>query len=174
MELHRTPTAPSYVLFDQNMKLVRPGNEYLEYQALRGRTANTLRAYARDLKIYFEFLEQRDLRYDDIDVSMIREYVEFLRSPDTPVAFLYTESKRTPATINRMIGTIHGFYSYHAIMHGIAIQSLQRTSAIPTVPFAGCYTIHRKAITPNNPSSKLRKAIIVFTYLPQRKSKLCT
>jgi len=95
-----------FVLLAQNMKLVQPINEYLEYQALRGRAENTLQAYARDLKVFFEFLEQRDLRYEEIDVAMIREYVEYLRSPDERVVLLNVKSKRSPVTINRMIGTV--------------------------------------------------------------------
>lgn len=121
MELQRVSggTKSGFVLLDKHMRLVRPVNEYLDYQALRGRATNTLRAYARDLKIYFEFLEDRELRYDEIDVNMIREYVEYLRSPDGHGLFFNVESKRTPATINRMVGTVHGFYHYQAAMNGI-------------------------------------------------------
>ena len=39
MELHKTAAnaKSGLVLLDQNMRLVQPVNEYLEYQALRGR-----------------------------------------------------------------------------------------------------------------------------------------
>lgn len=123
MELHQMPEG-MFVLLDRQMRLVQPVNEYLGYQALRGRAENTLRAYARDLKIFFEFLEQRGLQYDRIDLPMIRDYVEHLRSPDEHLAFLHTESKRTPATINRMIGTVHGFYCYQAAMGNISTNPL--------------------------------------------------
>ena len=118
MELHKTAAnaKSGLVLLDQNMRLVQPVNEYLEYQALRGRAENTILAYGKDLKTFFEFLEQRELQYDQIDVHMIRDYVEYLRSPDASVIHLFVESKRSPATINRMISTVHGFYCYHATM----------------------------------------------------------
>lgn len=121
MELHKVSdgTKSEFVLLDKHMRLVRPVNEYLNYQALRGRATNTLRAYGRDLKIFFEFLEQRDLRYDQIDVKLIREFVEYLRSPDEHLLFLNVESKRSPVTINRMVGTVHGFYCYQAAMNDI-------------------------------------------------------
>ncbi len=120
MELHKVSdsTKSGLVLLDESMKLVQPVNEYLDYQALLGRAENTLLAYAKDLKIFFEFLEQQKLRYDQINAVMIRSYVEFLRSPDASVAHLFATSKRTPVTINRMISTIHGFYRYHATMYG--------------------------------------------------------
>ena len=134
-----------FVLLDRNMRLVRPVNEYLEYQALRGRMGNTLLAYARDLKIYFEFLEQRDLRYDQIDVTIIRDYVEYLRSPDNTTVFLNAESIRTPATINRMIGTVHGFYGYHAVMNGITNPIITKDIDSPNSVFRGMLYHTRKS-----------------------------
>ena len=118
MELHKTPerTKSGFVLLDQNMRLVKPVNEYLDFQALRGRAENTLLAYGKDLKTFFEFLEQRKLQYDQVTANMIRDYVEYLRAPDVNTVYLFVESKRSPATINRMISTLHGFYGYHVSM----------------------------------------------------------
>ena len=114
MELHKTPerTKSGFVLLDQNMRLVKPVNEYLDFQALRGRAENTLLAYGKDLKTFFEFLEQRKLQYDQVTANMIRDYVEYLRAPDVNTVYLFVESKRSPATINRMISTLHGFYQH--------------------------------------------------------------
>lgn len=147
MELHRVSegAASGFVLLDRHMRLVQPVNEYLEYQVLRGRAANTLRAYARDLKIFFEFLEQWDLQYDKIDVTMIRDYVEHLRSQDTAIVFVYGESKRSPATINRMIGTVHGFYSYHATMNGISNPVIAKDINRPNSVFRGMLYHTRKS-----------------------------
>jgi len=117
----------------------------LDYQALRERAENTLRAYARDLKIYFEFLEQQDLQYGQIDVTIIRDYVEYLRSPDAAAIFLYAESKRTPATINRMIGTVHGFYNYHAVMNGMNNPIITKDISSPNSAFRGMLYHTRKS-----------------------------
>lgn len=75
MELHKTPerTKSGFVLLDQNMRLVKPVNEYLDFQALRGRAENTLLAYGKDLKTFFEFLEQRKLQYDQVTANMLIE-----------------------------------------------------------------------------------------------------
>ena len=147
MELHKVSdgTKSGFVLLDQHMKLVQSVNEYLDYQALRGRAENTLRAYARDLKIYFEFLEQRSLHYDQVDVNIIREYVEYLRSPDERVIFLNVESKRSPVTINRMIGTIHGFYCYQAAMRGTVNPLITKEINSPNSIFRGMLYHTRKS-----------------------------
>lgn len=147
MELHRVSNGmgSGFVLLDQHMRLVQPVNEYLEYQALRGRAKNTIKAYARDLKIFFEFLEQRNWEYERIDVTMIREYVEYLRLPDERIVSLNVESKRTPATINRMIGTVYGFYCYQSAMNGITNPVITREVNSPNSIFRGLLYHTRKS-----------------------------
>lgn len=108
-----------YVLLDKNMRLVKPINDYLAYLRLRGKADNTQRAYARDLKVYFDYLENEQQEYDKVDISMIQDYVGYLRSPSAGGVFLYSDSKRTPTTINRMLGTVYGFYCYQAAMNRI-------------------------------------------------------
>jgi integrase/recombinase XerD len=82
-----------YVLLDKNMRLVKPINDYLAYLRLRGKADNTQRAYARDLKVYFDYLENKQQEYDKVDISMIQDYVGYLRSPSAGGVFLYSDSK---------------------------------------------------------------------------------
>lgn len=147
MEIHKVSKGAgfSFVLLDKQMRLVQPANEYLEYLALRGRAENTLKAYARDLKIFFEFLEQRGLWYDRVDTTMIREYVEYLRLPGEWTAFLNLESKRTPITINRMIGTIYGFYCYQAATREIDNPIITKDVSSPNSVFRGMLYHTRKS-----------------------------
>ncbi len=147
MELHSVSggAKSGLVLLDKEMRLVQPANDYWEYQALRGRAPNTLRAYGRDLKLFFEFLEQRNLRYDKIDVKLICTYVEYLRSPNEELIFLSTQSKRSPSTINRMIGTVHGFYCYQAAMNGIANPIITKEVNSPNSIFRGMLYHTRKS-----------------------------
>lgn len=147
MELHKTPerTKSGFVLLDQNMRLVKPVNEYLDFQALRGRAENTLLAYGKDLKTFFEFLEQRKLQYDQVTANMIRDYVEYLRAPDVNTVYLFVESKRSPATINRMISTLHGFYGYHVSMYGIVNPVITEDINSPNGIFRGILYHTRKS-----------------------------
>jgi len=138
MELYKTTAAKSgFALVDQSMRLVQPVNEYLDYQALRGRAENTLLAYGKDLKVFFEFLEQQRLQYDQVGANMIRDYVEYLRAPDASAVYLFAESKRSPATINRMVSTLHGFYCYHAAMYGIVNPVIKEDINSPNGVFRG-------------------------------------
>jgi len=144
MELHQLSEG-KFALLDRQMRLVQPVNDYLDYQALRGRATNTLRAYARDLKIFFEFLEQRRLQYDRIDLPVFQEYVEYLRSPNEQLAFLYAQSKRSPSTINRMIGTVHSFYCYQAMMDNITNPLIAKEANNPNSAFRSILYHTRKS-----------------------------
>ena len=81
MELHRIESdgITKYVLLDDNMRLIQPVNRYLEYQRLRGRSANTIKAYGQDLKTFFVFLKRKGLSYENIDATLIQEYLEYLK-----------------------------------------------------------------------------------------------
>lgn len=130
MEIHKGTDGNSnrFILLDAKMRLVKPVNMYLEYQQLRGRSENTLKAYAQDLKMFFTFLEQRGLCYDKVNASMIQEYMEYLRLPKDSRTVIFAESERTASTINRMIGTIYGFYCYQSVVNGIQNPIISVTS----------------------------------------------
>ncbi len=122
MELNVIRTKPGgteYILLDQDMRIVKPVMDYLQYIRLRGRSENTVKAYAFDLKVFFGFMEVNKLGYESIGISAIKDYIEYLRNPNTADNSLFVESVRTPKTINRMLGTVHGFYCYQAMMQGI-------------------------------------------------------
>ncbi len=49
-------------LFDDDMRLVKPVWEFLKYQRLRGMAHNTIKAYGRDLKIFWTIWNTADMR----------------------------------------------------------------------------------------------------------------
>ena len=55
--------------------------EYLSWLAVeRGRSANTLAAYRRDLGRYNEFLRSRRMAVEGVDETTVLAYVEHLKS----------------------------------------------------------------------------------------------
>lgn len=137
MELHRITSdgITKYVLLDDNMHLVQPVNRYLEYLRLRGRAESTVRSYGYDLKEFFTFLQRRGLTYEIVDATMIQEYVEYLRSSHEDMIEIYVKSSRTSTTINRMLGTLYGFYCYLTSVEDIANPVPQSLSVDPPVIF---------------------------------------
>lgn len=135
MELHKISEngGVRFILLDSKMRLLKPVNQYLEYQQIRGRSENTLRAYGQDLKVFFSFMEQRELCYTDVDAPIIQEYMEYLRSPKDGVIFLSSESQRTASTINRMIETVYGFYCYQSAVNGLENPVVTGQKDLPVV-----------------------------------------
>jgi site-specific recombinase XerD len=121
MELSVTKTEDGgvTVLLDDNMRIVKPAQDYLNHQARLDRSFNTLIANGRDLKLYWEFLNHKRYDYTKITPVNIGEFIEFLRSPDSmneKIITLYGISKRTGKTVNRILSTVYCFYKYCCIV----------------------------------------------------------
>ena len=146
LSIIRDGTGVFPVLLDEQMRIIKPVFEFLRFQRARGLAENTLRSYGWDLKRYFEFLSTQNIHYDAVSFSMIGDFVEFLRSPAnaTGTSFLYTESKRTAKTINRILGTVHSFYKYQAMMGGIDNPVLMQDIKKPSSMFKSMLEHTRK------------------------------
>lgn len=117
LSIIKSTEASIVVLLDDSMRIVKPVYDFLKYQRLKGRADNTIRSYGRDLKIYWDFLNQYRYSYDEITIAKMSGFVEYLRSSGSPGTLaLYKVSCRTPQTINRILGTVHGFYRYCGMM----------------------------------------------------------
>jgi len=79
--------------------------DYLDYlAAVRGLSPRTIEVYRRDLAQYELFLEGKDL--DVADASDIRTFAGTL-----------VMEKRAPASVNRALSAVRGFYKYQARFH---------------------------------------------------------
>ncbi|MDS0528546.1 tyrosine-type recombinase/integrase [Clostridium sp. SHJSY1] len=123
MELHkiRCKDKDIVVLLDDNMKLVKPIYDYLKYLRQKDRAFNTMKANCNDLKLYWEFLDKEHYKYDGVTPNVIGEFIEYLREPNATdnVVSIYTESKRTGKTINRILSTVYNFYKYCGMVKDI-------------------------------------------------------
>jgi integrase/recombinase XerD len=92
------------------------------------RSPNTVRAYAHDLRDYFEFLECQGLHWDRVVLEDLGRFVTWLRLPgqarDGRVAMLpWVEANLTAATVNRKLSALASFYEFHQ-RHGVALGEL--------------------------------------------------
>ena len=105
----------SWTVLGDDGSVVDPVDTYLAYLAALERSPNTQRAYATSLKLWFEFLARVDLAWDDVCVDDVARFVSWLRSPAENVIVLDTGTgRRTPATVNRHLSAVFGFYEHHA------------------------------------------------------------
>jgi integrase/recombinase XerD len=94
---------------------VEPVESFLTYLAALERSPNTQRAYATSLKLWFEFLDTVNVGWAEVSVDDVARFVSWLRAPAPNVVVLDGgTARRSPATVNRHLAALFGFYEHHA------------------------------------------------------------
>ena len=107
--------AESWTLLRDDGEVVEPAERYLAYLAAIERSPNTVRAYAISLKLWFEFLQHAAVSWDEAGVEDVARFVAWLRAPAGNVIVLADGTGvRGPATVNRYLAGVFGFYDHHA------------------------------------------------------------
>ena len=94
--------------------------EYLAFLQDLGRSWHTVRGYASDLAIYFEFLDRRGLNWSEVGMPEMASFSAHLRGTNraypTPNLVLLpkAEARRSPASVQRAVTAVFGFYDFHA------------------------------------------------------------
>jgi integrase/recombinase XerD len=104
-----------YVVVDGNGNLVVPVVRYLKYLNAIGRARNTLRSYAQSLSLYFTYLAQEQLEYQQVTLDDLGGFVLWLKNPYRSLKVLPVRpvtQARTNTTINGCLTAVAGFYDY--------------------------------------------------------------
>lgn len=105
------------VLFDNDMRIIRPVYGFLQNQKRRGRSFNTIKANGRDMKIYYDFLNVYGYKAEAATSDTILDYVDYLRNSNG-IPALYKESALTAQSVNRMLSTVRSFYKFYEMTYG--------------------------------------------------------
>ena len=108
----------SWTLVDRDFVVVVAAEAFLSHLHAVERSPNTVKAYAHDLRDWFEFLDQRGLLWSQVRLEDVGRFVAWLRLPAPAragnVAALPTvDSVCTEATVNRKLSAISAFYEFH-------------------------------------------------------------
>ena len=106
------------VLGDEDVPVV-PVDRFLAYLTDIGRSPNTVKAYAHDLKNYWEFISFRSLDWREARLEDVGEFVAWLRLPPAgrsgEVAVLPMAAAEVSAsTVNRKLAAVSAFYAHQA------------------------------------------------------------
>jgi integrase/recombinase XerD len=106
------------VLGDGDVPAV-PVDRFLAYLTDIGRSPNTVKAYAHDLKDYWEFLGFRGLDWREARLEDVGEFVAWLQLPPPgragEVAVLPSVTAQvTASTVNRKLAAVSSFYAHQA------------------------------------------------------------
>lgn len=108
----------SYVLVDASGS-VEPVTAYLTHLTNIERSPNTVRAYAYDLKLWFEFLAASGTDWRDASIEIVGSFSSWLRTTrsgagTTNVVPLHErQAGRSAKTANRALSALFGFYEFH-------------------------------------------------------------
>jgi integrase/recombinase XerD len=107
--------ATKYMLVDENGTPVIPVTKYLKYLDNTSKANNTLKSYCHHLKLFFQFLKQKNKSYKDADIDLLSEFISWLRNPHqhaNTIQLKETKAKRAESTVNTILTCIIGFYDY--------------------------------------------------------------
>jgi integrase/recombinase XerD len=116
-----TSGAVSFTVVDEAFTPVEPAEAYLAHLVAIERSPNTVRAYASSLKLFFEYLESREIAFDAVQLDDIGRFVSALRAPAEGVIVIDASlSRRAESTVNRHLAAVFGLYHFHA-RHGVKV-----------------------------------------------------
>lgn len=104
-----------YLLVNNVGDLVEPVLKYLKFKDNTGAARNTLRAYCYHLKLFFEYLDQEQLDYQNIGLDEMATFMRWLQNPyanEKVYPISTVSSSRTARTINLVISAVISFYDY--------------------------------------------------------------
>ncbi|MBN1040390.1 MULTISPECIES: tyrosine-type recombinase/integrase [unclassified Clostridium] len=94
---------------------IEPILKFIRFKDNTNYARNSLRMYCQHLKLYFEYLQQRNLNFQDITIDDLALFVNWLQNPYESLKVIpstHIESARSPRTINIIINTVLAFYDY--------------------------------------------------------------
>lgn len=104
-----------YYVADDKGKPIEVIFKFIKFKDNTMYARNTLKQYCYHLKLYFEYLEQRKLEFQNVTIDELAHFVNWLQNPyqNTKIIPLQDNNKaRCETTINTIVNTILTFYNY--------------------------------------------------------------
>jgi integrase/recombinase XerD len=105
----------SFTVIGPDRRRVAIVDEYLAWLTDCERSPNTVEAYAHDMRVFWTYLDEHGLSWDQVGVMELAEFAVWARRPARNVVVLADEAARlSPKTVNRMLTGVVGFYELQA------------------------------------------------------------
>jgi integrase/recombinase XerD len=96
--------AESWTVIGPDLRPVDPVERYLAWLSLTERAPTTVRAYAHDMKTFWEFVDARGIAWDQVSLEQLGEFTAWLRQPaDNVVVLAGGSAARSASTVNRVL-----------------------------------------------------------------------
>jgi integrase/recombinase XerD len=126
VQLVRMPDgAESWTLLGDDGKVVVPVEAFLAHLQALDRSPGTVRTYATSLKLWFAFLGDAHIAWDEARAEHVSRFVAWLRAPaDNVVVLDGGSARRAASTVNKHLAALFSFYDYHARNGVVLAQAL--------------------------------------------------
>lgn len=104
-----------YFVADDNGLLIEVILKFIRFKDNTNSARNTLRMYCQHLKLYFEYLQQRELDFQEVTIDDLALFVNWLQNPYKSLKVIPTnqvDEARSPRTINIVVNAVLAFYDY--------------------------------------------------------------
>jgi integrase/recombinase XerD len=121
----------SWTLLGDDHVPVEPAERFLSYLASAGKSPNTAKAYAYDLKDWFTYLAGHDRDWQAAKLEDVAGFTAWLRLPPAArggkvTALPAVKHHCTAASVNRKLAALVSFCEFHA-RHGVPLAGLLET-----------------------------------------------
>lgn len=156
-----------YFVADDNGLPIEPILKFVRFKDNTNFARNTLRMYCQHLKLYFEYLQQRELDFQKVTIDDLALFVNWLQNPYKSLKVIpahQVETARSPRTVNIIVNTVLAFYDYilrHEEYSNNISDRLKKFVATPSRNFKGfLYGIahEQKKVTSNILKLKVPKS----------------
>ena len=111
-----------WFVLDRNYKPIKPILSYISHLAVLNRSSKSLKTYAYNLKLYWEYLDRYSIEWKSITLEQLSGFIHWLRRPEYDPLVISIEpktSKRAESTINNIITVVCQFIEYHQRLNNI-------------------------------------------------------
>ena len=85
-----------WLVLDDKYRAIEPISKYLRYLDSLESSPNTIVGYARNLKLYWEYLQESSLNWKQVNLEQLSEFIHWLRNPEPGTIPLHTrQAKRS-------------------------------------------------------------------------------
>ncbi|MCU5765295.1 tyrosine-type recombinase/integrase, partial [Bacillus cereus] len=105
---------PLYILLNKEYQLVEPVMRFVKYLDNTGKSPNTIKTYCYHLKLYYEFMDQREINLNEISFEELANFVGWLRYPtvNKVIEIKLKDAVREETTVNAILNAVMSYIEY--------------------------------------------------------------
>jgi integrase/recombinase XerD len=145
-----------YVVIDDTGNLIEPIAQYLKYLDRINAARQTLRSYAFALRLYWEYISQQQIDWQQVTLNELSGFVLWLKLPSGSLKVIPAHpvpQARSNRTINHMLTVVRSFYDYHWRMEEV-VKHVKETTTTFLPARARRYKSFLHHITKGSPVEK--------------------